>query len=144
MDSERFDRIATNLGQPQNRRGVLRVIGAALLGAGGLTLLAERDGEAKRKKHKKHRRHHNKDRCLKAGAFCRTDDQCCPDKTNRICEVAFNASNSDTTCCGGEGAICGAPNEDGDLTAPFCCAGYDCLVDPGANSGVCRKLPDEV
>ena len=64
--------------------------------------------------------------CLLADAFCQNSSQCCPSQSQRICDVAVNASNSDRTCCGITNASCGAPNADGDDTAPFCCHNFTC------------------
>ncbi len=146
MDSKHFDRIASTLADTQNRRGLLRMLTGAALGAAGVSLLGSENIGARRRKRRKtgtgsggsggggH---------LPAGAFCKNDQQCAPEKTLRICEVAVNASNSDRTCCGGQGAVCGGYNEDFDAQAPYCCVGYECQVAPGKTKGVCQKLPDD-
>ena len=145
MERERFDHIATTFAQIRNRREALRLFAAAALGAGALTMMGQDEGEARRRRGKKRKggKGKNNERCLKAGDRCRKDSECCTDKTNRICEVAFNASNSDTTCCGGNGAVCGVPNDDGDYTAPFCCAGFDCIYSEGDAKGVCQRVPED-
>jgi hypothetical protein len=55
-----------------------------------------------------------------------------------ICEVPVNGSNSDTYCSGGPGAICGAPNGDGDDTAPYCAVGHRCIA---SRSGYFCQVP---
>lgn len=136
MDTQRFDHIATTLASSRNRRGVLQIIGAAAFSIGGLAVLAVDEGDARRKKrrNKKKGKGGKNDRCFKAGDSCSFDDQCCPKTTNRICDVPHGASNSDKECCGGEGAVCGGVNEDGDAIGPFCCVG-----EAGVRSFVCSQ-----
>jgi hypothetical protein len=122
MERDAFDRLATTLAQTLSRRSSFRLFGAALLGAGGLAVGLQAEAASRKKGHHQHGGSSN-DRCLHAGAFCDTDQQCCPDKTKRICDVPHNASNSDTKCCGAAGAVCGGVNDDGDQQAPFCCVG---------------------
>lgn len=113
MDATKFDSVAKLLGNGLTRRATVRglVAGAAATVAGGTALQAV---SAK------------KDRCLKAGAFCNSSKQCCPKETNRKCRVQRNAGNSDTTCCGVEGAECGGKDGNGDDKKPFCCVNYEC------------------
>lgn len=143
MDSQRFDRIATTLAdtQTQTRRGLLRLLTGAALGATGLSLLGTSGTDARRRRRRKGDK--GGQGHLPAGALCKRDEQCAPEKTNRICEVAVNAGNSDRTCCGAQGAICGGYNEDLDAQAPHCCVGYECVVAPGQTKGVCKRLPEE-
>ena len=51
MDSTRFDRIASVLSSETGRRDTLRLLGASLLGVGGLAVLGASESDA-RKKHK--------------------------------------------------------------------------------------------
>lgn len=142
METQRFDNITANLAATPNRRGLLQVIGAAALSLGGISLLAGDEGEARRRKKRKNKnKRKNKknkggknDRCFKAGDSCSFDDQCCPKTTNRICDIPHGASNSDKECCGGQGAVCGGVNEDGDAIGPFCCVGS-----AGVRSFVCSQ-----
>ena len=135
MDMQRFDHIATTLASGHTRRGVLHIIGATAFSIGGIGLLAVDDGDARRKKRKNKKNKGKKDdRCFKAGDRCSFDDQCCPKTTNRICEIPHGASNSDKACCGGEGAVCGGVNSDGDAIGPFCCVGS-----AGVRSFVCSQ-----
>src|SRR5688500_16037924 len=53
MDSTRFDRITESFGETRDRRAVLRLLGVAAFGAGSLSLLGARDGEAKRRRRRK-------------------------------------------------------------------------------------------
>lgn len=136
MDTQRFDNLATALAGTHNRRGALQVIGATALSIGGIGLLGVADGDARRRKKRKNKKGKGKknDRCFKAGDSCSFDDQCCPKSTNRICDVPHNASNSDKACCGGQGAVCGGVNDDGDAIGPFCCVGS-----AGVRSFVCSQ-----
>jgi hypothetical protein len=148
MDSQRFDAITTTLTQMPTRRGALRLLGMAAFSASGLGLLLPEGSDARRRK-KKHRGK-TSTRCLKSGDLCDTDKQCCQD--GLICDVPQNASNSDTRCCGAEGATCGGVNEDGDAQPPFCCIGeagvrsFICSENDPSNPGVrgtCLPNPSE-
>lgn len=59
MESERFDRLATSLAQSRDRRRTLRLLGVALLGAGGAALIGEqaRTATAAARKKAHHGRH---------------------------------------------------------------------------------------
>ena len=50
MDTRHFDQFATTLAQTRSRRTVLRHLGAAAFGAGGLSLLISAEGEAKKRR----------------------------------------------------------------------------------------------
>jgi hypothetical protein len=127
MDTQRFDQLTATFVQSQTRRHTFRLLGAAAVGAFGVALLGGNESEARRRKKKS-----GAGRCLKSGDLCDTDKQCCGG--NQICEVPQNASNSDTRCCGAEGATCGGVNEDGDFLPPFCCIG-----EAGRRSFVCSE-----
>jgi hypothetical protein len=60
--------------------------------------------------------------------------------------VPVNGSNSDRYCSGGQGAGCGAKNEDGDDTAPFCAVGFACVyaTNNGSSAWTCQAVPDEI
>jgi hypothetical protein len=148
VDSQHFDQFATTFSQPETRRSAFRLLGAAAVGALGVTLLGANGSDARRRKHKKHGK--GSVRCLKSGDLCDSDKQCCQD--GLICEVPQNASNSDTRCCGAEGATCGGVNEDGDAQPPFCCIGeagvrsFICSENDPSNPGVrgtCLPNPSE-
>ena len=134
MDTTSFDTLTRTLSASTTRRTALRglVAGAATLVAGGLLLQAE-DTSARRRKGKK-----GKGRKLQPGQRCQSDNQCVK---GYICEVPVNGSNSDEYCSGGQGAVCGAPNEDGDDTFPFCAVGFSCT--PSGNRYICQANPDE-
>jgi len=148
MDTTTFDGLTRNLGNTLNRRSALRglVAGAAALVAGGAILQAD-DASARRrrKKSKKTKKNQNQNtggaQTLPIGAFCESSAQC---PSSYICEVPVNAGNSDRTCCGAQGAGCGAKNEDGDDTAPYCCVGHACVYAPGNGSWTCQAVPDEI
>lgn len=60
METRNFDRIAASLSEVQSRRDTFRIFGAALLGVGGVSLLAV-EGEAKRGKKRKKTKKQNQD-----------------------------------------------------------------------------------
>jgi len=115
----------------QTRRSAPRglVAGAATLVAGGVLLQSE-DAGAKRRKRRKGK---GKGKQLQPGERCQNDNQC---TSGYICAVPVNGSSSDEYCSGGQGAVCGAPNGDGDDTAPFCAVGFVCA--PNGNSYTCQ------
>ena len=141
METIKFDGIARTLGSSITRRSALRGLfaGAMAAVAGGALLHAD-DASAKRrrrknKKNKKGNQPSNSQR-RQPGAFCDSSSQCQTDK-GYICAVAVNAGNSDKTCAGGPGAVCGPKTEDLDDTAPFCAVGHECV------NGVCQATPEE-
>jgi hypothetical protein len=75
---------------------------------------------------------------LQPGQRCQSDSQCV---SGYICEVPVNGSNSDEYCSGGQGAVCGAPTEDGDDTYPFCAVGFRCT--PTGSRYTCQAVRDE-
>jgi hypothetical protein len=123
MDITTFDTISRTVATAQTRRSALRglVAGAAILVAGGLLLPGE-DAAGKRRKRRKGK---GKGKLLQPGERCQNDNQCV---SGYICEVPVNGSNSDEYCSGGQGAACGAPNDDGDDTFPFCAVGFSCTA----------------
>ena len=148
METTTFDGIARSLSSSITRRSALRGLfaGAMAAVAGGALLHAD-DASAKRrrrknKKNKKDNKGNNRNQQSNGnrrqpGAFCDSNSQCQTDK-GYICEVAVNAGNSDKTCSGGPGAVCGPKNEDLDDTAPFCAVGHECV------NGVCQATPEEI
>lgn len=132
MDARNITTLARRFAAGLTRRDAIH----SLLAGGGavalVTMTAPANVDARRKK-----------RCKpsKAGAFCSQDKECCPLTTRRKCDVADNASNSDTTCCGAEGAVCGGVNTDYDTISPHCCAGFRCSTDEIQNGvpGICQK-----
>jgi hypothetical protein len=125
------------------RRQALRgIVAGAVTAAAGGALLAGEDVEAKRsRKNKKGKnrkgRQNTGGQNLPPGARCQNSEQCTP---SYICEVPVNGSNSDTYCCGAQGAGCGAKNEDGDDTAPYCCVGHACVYHPNNGSWTCEAV----
>lgn len=141
METTTFDGIARNLGSSITRRSALRGLfaGAMAAVAGGALLHAD-DASAKRRRRRKKNKKGNKqteNKRRQPGAFCDSSSQCQTDK-GYICEVAVNAGNSDKTCSGGPGAVCGPKNEDLDDTAPFCAVGHECV------GGVCQPVSEEI
>src|SRR5262245_4728164 len=105
------------VGRISTRRTTLR---SALGGAAAATVAAvgfsavAGDVAAKKKKCKKC----PKCESLDFGQLCTTNSQCCTNETNMICSQAFNASNSDKTCCGALNFSCSNDNS--------CCKGFSC------------------
>ena len=137
MDTTTFDTLTRSVSASTTRRSALRglVAGAATLVAGGILLQSE-DAGAKRRKRRKGK---GKGKLLQPGQRCQNDNQCV---SGYICEVPVNGSNSDEYCSGGQGAECGAPNDDGDDTFPFCAVGFDCTA--SGNGYTCQAVPDEI
>ncbi len=137
METTTFDGIARTLGSSVTRRSAMRGLfaGAAAMVAGGALLQAE-DASAKRRRRKKgNKGNKGNQQRRQPGAFCDTSSQCQTDR-GYICAVAVNAGNSDKTCSGGPGAVCGPKNADLDDTAPFCAAGHECV------NSRCQAVPD--
>lgn len=131
MDTITFDTISRAVATTKTRRSAMRglIAGAATLVTGSVLLGAE-DASAKRRKRRKGK---GKGKQLQPGQRCQNDNQC---TNGYICAVASDAGNSDTTCSGGQGAVCGAPTADGDNTAPFCAVGFACT--PSGTGYTCQ------
>lgn len=149
MDGEKFDAIARLLGTGLSRRravhGVVAGAAAAAVGSVASFALGGAAVEAGKKKKKK-----DKKRCLKTGKRCSSNKQCCK-KSDLICDVPTGGSNSDTYCCGGQGATCGGANEDGDAVGAKCCVNFRCstgdIDDPNFEpfqKGTCLRDNDEI
>ena len=123
--------------------------------AGGALLQSEETSAKRRKKSKKGRKPgstqpttgqpqdqpQSGQPLLPPGSRCQSTAQCV---SGYICEVPVNGSNSDTYCSGGPGAGCGAKNEDGDDTAPYCAVGHQCVYNVNAgNTWTCQAVPEE-
>ena len=125
VDGSEFDALTRQVGGASTRRTTLRsAVGAATASAVALFGLAALSGEADARNRRRNRRR----RCPRcrpraAGEFCSTNEQCCTDKTDRICALG-PGSGSSTICCGGTGASCTASSQ--------CCRHYSCV------SGFCR------
>ena len=149
MDATTIDSIARTFGTSMTRRSALRglVAGAAAAVAGGALLHADDASAKRRKKGKKGRKQTDQTPAqgggqtplLPPGSRCESSAQC---QSTYICEVPVNGSNSDRSCSGGPGAICGAPNGDGDDTFPFCAVGHRCTLTGGTYT--CQAVPDEI
>ena len=154
METTTLDTIARSLGSTMTRRSALRGLfaGAAAAVAGGAVLQVEETSAKRRKKKggKKGSTQPTTDQpqsgqtqsgqpLLVPGSRCQSSSQCV---SGYICEVPVNGSSSDEYCSGGQGAVCGAPNDDGDDTFPFCAVGFDCT--PTGNRFTCQAVPDEI
>lgn len=139
MNGLSFDTVVQFVTPDVSRRGLMKsALYPALAGLGLTSLLASEDAEARKRRRRKRKK---KKRCKKAGKSCTKDKQCCT-KKGLICEVPVNGSNSDTYCCGGDGAKCGGNNEDGDDLSPFCCNGFRCNSDT-ESPGTCVPVPPD-
>lgn len=111
MDSTHFDRFAAALTGQTGRRDTLRLLGASLLGVGGLALLGADESEAgkkrrKRKKNKKKNKNKNRNRCLNVcggtcprcavGTTCTTRDEC----STAFCDGGVCAAPANPAQCG--------------------------------------------
>ena len=137
METTTFDTLTRTVSASSTRRSALRglMAGAATLVAGGVLLHAEDTAAKRRKRGKGKRKGKGKGKGLQPGQRCQNDTQC---TRGYICEVPVNGSNSDEYCSGGQGAVCGAPNGDGDDTFPFCAVGFRCT--PTGNTYTCQAV----
>jgi hypothetical protein len=150
LDTTRFDRITVNVAQSSSRRGVLRLLGVAALGAGSLTCFGAAEGEAKRRrKHKKRKKSQPQDQRQK------------PSPSGPTCsDGKKNGSETDVDCGGtcprcNVGKMCTTRN---DCTTALCVGGIcqeatnpaDCGLDTdgsncatrtnSANQKICTKI----
>ena len=141
MDTTTFDTIARTVSSSMTRRSALRGLfaGAAAAAVGTGLLLGAEDTSARRKKGKKGKKGGQGGSKLQPGQRCQSDSQC---TKGYICEVPVNGSNSDEYCSGGQDAVCGAPNDDGDDTFPFCAVGFSCTA--SGPRYICQANPDEI
>jgi len=105
VDTTRFDRIATALTGETGRRETLRLLGASLLGAGGLAVLGAAGSDA-RKKGKKKNKNKNKDKCkgrcggqcprCALGTTCTVRDEC----TTAFCDGGVCSAPVNNAQCG--------------------------------------------
>jgi hypothetical protein len=102
VDTTRFDQITASLAQSPSRRGVLRLLGAATFGAGGLAFLADAEAKKRRKKKKKKKTTCNDGK--KNGSETDVDcggpkcSRCGLDKTCNTRDDCITALCSDRTC----------------------------------------------
>jgi hypothetical protein len=127
MDSTRFDRLATALTGETGRRDTLRLLGASLLGVGGLAVLGAAEGDArkkgknKKKKNKGKGKGNGKDTCqgrcggqcprCALGTTCSTRDEC----TTALCSGGVCSAPVSNVECGTDtdGNICATRAIDG-------------------------------
>ncbi len=143
MDSQTLDTIARTVSASMTRRSPQRgLFAAGVASVAGGSLLLNEDASAKRRKKGRKGQTDTPQgggQGLPPGTRCQSSAQC---QTSYICAVPVNGSNSDRYCSGGQGAICGAPNGDGDDTFPFCAVGFRCT--PTGNQYTCQAVPDEI
>lgn len=160
MDSTQFDRVAAALTGESGRRDTLRLLGASLLGVGGLAVLGAAEGEArKKKKNKKKKKKKNscKGRCggkcarCAPGTACTTRDEC----VTALCTANVCTQPADAGECGLDtnGDTCFRRVSDAGVA--FCsrqqgrnfpsaggcgqCASDEICVRPNANDIECNK-----
>ena len=145
MDSTRFDRIATALSGETSRRDTLRLLGASLLGVGGLAVLGATDGDARKKgKKKKKNKGKGNDQVNCNGRCGGQCPRCAPGATCTVrdeCSTAF--------CNGG---VCAQPDDNGqcglDTNGDTCfrrlsdkgfqfCSRQTCDLKPGGTCSQC-------
>jgi hypothetical protein len=152
MDQDRFAAFTVALARDgTGRRLTRRVVGVgvvSLLAALGLSTTEPVPAAAK-----KGGRRRRRCKPQPSGARCETDRDCCTKKTLRLCDVPQNAGNSDTVCCGGDGAPCGGVDDNGDAQPPLCCVGqagvraFVCSQNDETNPGVpgtCLPAPTDL
>jgi hypothetical protein len=147
MDGLTFDTLVRKVTTAASRRSVLKsALVPAFAGLGVASRAGVDEADAKKKRKKK------KCKPKASGAPCSKDKQCCTKKTKRICDVPTGAGNSDTVCCGGNGAKCGGVDDEGNALEPFCCIGeagvrsFVCSENDESNPnvpGVCQPAPEE-
>lgn len=121
MDATKFDAVARRLASGLSRRDAVRgLVASAAAAVAGVTGL-EAASAGKRK------------RCLRAGAQCNRNGECCPKKTGRICKQPNPPSGSEV-CCSPKGEPCGGENSNGPVK-PQCCYPLKCS---SKNGGKCR------
>ena len=138
MDTTRFDEIASRLARAQNRRGVLRVLGLAVLGGSGLGLLDQHVGEARRRGKKKNGRKGGttvpgkalRELCTPGVDTCAAGLQCNAPTTRNSC--SGTVEGVDTWCCVPPGGRC---------TECDCCGNFYCGSND-QNSSICVPNPE--
>jgi hypothetical protein len=136
METTTFETLTKTLSRRTAVRGLLA---GALAAVVGISTLHEEGEARRRRKGKRKSKRQNQNGKLQPGQRCQFTSECV---SGYICEVPVNGSNSDLYCSGGQGAICGAPNGDGDDTAPFCAVGFACTLTGGTYT--CQAVPDEI
>jgi hypothetical protein len=144
METKTFDSLTTTLGSSVTRRVAVRgLLASALAAVVGVSALQDETEARRRRKGGKRGKRKNKGQpqqtLLQPGERCQTTSQCV---SSYICAVPVNGSNSDLYCSGGPGAICGAPNGDGDDTYPYCANDHKCVLTSGQYR--CQYVPDEL
>ena len=131
MEGSRFDALTRHVSQVTTRRSTLRsALGAGVAVAAVAGLAMPGDAAQGRNNRCKNRLRQCRQRLRREqcearpfGATCSTNEQCCTDKTSRICALLGGAGTA-TVCCGGTGASCFANSD--------CCRHFTCV------GGVCQ------
>ena len=133
VDGSRFDSLTRLVSQASSRRNTLRsALGAAAastVAVVGLTALSsETDAQRRNRNNNNNRNRNRRRRCPRCrprsfGEVCSTNEQCCTDKTDRICALGPGTGGT-TVCCGGTGAPCSS--------STHCCRHFTCAF------GFCR------
>ena len=161
MDSQNFDRIASSLAHTHTRRDAMRLLGLAALGASGLGLLSQHDGEARRRRRKKGRKHGSgagggtgggsqngtgggtgigsgggpvkalRQICTPGADTCASGLQCGTPTNRHTCGSSV-PDNDSTWCCVPPGGSC---------TECDCCGNYYCAYDDN-NVPTCQPNPE--
>jgi hypothetical protein len=152
MDITRFDRITVTVAQSSSRRDVLRLFGAAALGAGSLALLGSGESEAKRRrknKNKKRKKIQHQDEGQGQGQ----DQPKKPGQSGPTCSDGKKNGSETDVDCGGTcprctvGKTCGSRN---DCTTALCVSGTcqeptnpaDCGLDTDGSNCATRTNAD--
>jgi hypothetical protein len=151
MDDNRFDRLTRKLATTPSRRGVLKLLGGAVVALGATAVIVPSS------------RAQSSAECVGAEESCTVNEDCCGRLTcgedgtcggpSAGCVGAEEACTVDEDCCGrltcGEDGNCGGPSDeiccDGACAAIACCIGDD---DPNARcpegtscfEGVCDEI----
>jgi hypothetical protein len=134
VDTTRFDEITVGLAQSPSRRGVLRLLGAATFGAGGLAFLADAEAKKRRKKKKK-----KKATCNDGKKNGSETDVDCGGRCKR-CSVGKTCSTRDdctTALC--VGGVCKEPENQAECGLDS--DGSNCATrDSAAGERICTKF----
>ncbi len=121
MDGQQFDALILRLQRTIDRRHVVSGLVAGSAALAGTQISAEAKKRGKRKKK----------RCGRLQARCRSNKECCPGKTGRVC-----ASNDKDVQCRGGGTVCCLPVEAfGCNDFCDCCGG-----NTGCEAGQCKVV----
>jgi hypothetical protein len=151
LDTERFDSLTSSFAGTSTRRGALRFLAAAALGAGSLALISQDDTDARRKRKKGKSKRHQivastpalpasptptrtgkalRQICIPGQDTCATGLQCGTPTTRHTC--SSTVGDVDAWCCVPPGGRC---------TECDCCGDYYCSYDDN-NVPMCVPNPE--